>query len=317
MIDGIKLYARIDDFDSWQAQANLDFKTDCNIRTGEIGTSFELTGGGLKQVFSLRCQIGSYNLNLKRTSITQSGNTLNSVAHLIIRGSLHKNYHKGLNSQDFSFTQLLEEMAWLSEKVKISPENLILKNLEIGLNVEMSFPVFDFLSRNLVIYKSHQFNRYAPDQSGKSIGFYCPLSQYSLKIYDKAKQYGLNSNILRVELRYVKMAPLKGIGVRSLKDLEYALVLNKLYDKLKKAWEDVLLFDISELNEVPKLFVSTPAFIINANNPKYWQNLKEKSSSSYFFYRKKFNNYLEQNYNRIHRSISGKIREKMDVLLIQ
>lgn len=317
MIDGIKLYARIDDFDSWQASSDLEFKTDLNIETGEIGSTLQLADGGIKEVFEFKCKFGSYSLTLKRVSIMKSEAALSKVAHLIIRGSLHKNYHKGFNSPDFTFSQLLDEISWLSKKVKISPENLILKNLEFGLNIEVDFPVFDFLSRNLVIYKFHQFNRYAPDQTGKSIGFYCPLSQYSLKIYDKAKQYGLKSNILRVELRYKKMAPLKGIRANSLKDLGSTLVLNELFGKLTKAWEHVLLFDISELNEVPKLFVATPEFILNAKNPKYWEKLKQDNGNSYFYHRKKFNNYLASNNNRIHSSISAKMRDKMDGLLFQ
>ncbi len=317
MVDGIKLYARIDDFDSWQTQANLEFKIDCNLKTGEIGSSFQLTDGRYKQVFKFKCQIGSYNFTLIRTSITKSGNTLSSVAHLIIRGSLHKNYYKGFNSSDFSLSQLREEITWLSEKVKISPENLIITNLEFGLNIELKFPVFDFLSKNLIIFKSLPFNRYDPDQSGKCIGFYCPLSQYSLKVYDKAKQYGLKTNLLRVELRYKKMTPLKGTEIRSLKDLGSPLAQNELFTKLKKAWGDVLLFDISELNEAPKLFVNTPEFILNANNPKYWEWLKIDNRSSYFYFRKKFNNYLARNYNSNHTIICSKMCEKMEKLLVQ
>lgn len=78
---------------------------------------------------------------------------------------------------------------------------------------------YEFLNRNLISYKGNTFNRYTPDKNGVCLGFICELSQYSVKVYDKGKQNNLPYDLMRFELRFLKMQKLKALGIKHVSDL--------------------------------------------------------------------------------------------------
>ena len=59
-----------------------------------------------------------------------------------------------------------------------------------------------------------------PDRNGFILGKYCKLSQYSIKIYDKGKQYNLPYNLMRYEVRFTKMSIFKDKNVKTLNSLK-------------------------------------------------------------------------------------------------
>ena len=77
---------------------------------------------------------------------------------------------------------------------------------------------------------------------------------FYLKIYNKGFQFGMDENILRIEIKTKRMREFSGI--RTLADLT-TKNLDKAILRLLKRWDDVLLYDctINE-NNLSKLFIT-------------------------------------------------------------
>jgi hypothetical protein len=157
--------------------------------------------------------------------------------------------------------------------LKISNRNATIQNLEFGVNIPFPYPVFPYLKRNLISFKGQSFNKYNPDKNGVCLGYYCLLTQYSVKIYDKGKQNNLPYNLMRFELRFLKMQKLKGI--RTLSDLPDLLNIQSLLPLLLEAWDNVLLNDYSIDLKNQELKHGHKEVLKNGGNPKYWERLKE------------------------------------------
>ncbi|MCX6232280.1 MAG: hypothetical protein NTZ33_12135 [Bacteroidetes bacterium] len=155
----------------------------------------------------------------------------------------------------------------LCNKFNINPGITKLNNLEFGVNIQIPINPEKFF--NYVInYKGTPFHKF---NIKNAKGIECEKGHYYIKIYDKGYQYNQNGNLLRFEIKVVKMQYFekKGIKIKTISDL---LNINELYhlkDVLTATFNDILIYDYSinakELNEKQKLILS------NGNNPKYWE----------------------------------------------
>ena len=63
-----------------------------------------------------------------------------------------------------------------------------------------------FTKQNVISYKGKRFNSYTPDKNGVCLGYKRDEpKQYQVKIYDKDRQNQLSHNLMRFELRFVRM----------------------------------------------------------------------------------------------------------------
>ena len=180
---------------------HLYFSQDINTNTGEIRTTNKK---GKEQT---PFQIAYYNdLTFK---IFDTGS-------IYIYGSLHKYYNKGLhNYNDFDINAILGVLNDLNDKFDIMPEQCILKNIELGINIKTPIEpntILDncFLHKTkLLVYQYHSDEgRYKQ----------CEHSQYIVKVYNKTLQYqkkGLHPpiNCLRFELKFNKMEYFNKLGI--------------------------------------------------------------------------------------------------------
>ena len=205
MIDGISFQVEIKDIEKYKLSSRLTFTEDVDTSTGEIVISRHGT----------RISKGSFE-HYKLVIKENRGN-----AFLIVKGSLHKNHQNGENYHRFTYEDMKKELVYLEENLKIKLEDACIKNIEIGVNLEVDFKPFECLEQNLLSYKGSTFNSFAPNrQNGSIIGFDCEKTQYKIKIYDKGKQYNYRSkNILRFEVKTIKMQSLKKYGFETLADL--------------------------------------------------------------------------------------------------
>lgn len=171
--------------------------------------------------------------------------------HFIIQGSLHKFWNKGQhNHNDFQYKDLIKTLHELEVGLNLKLDEGQIQNLEYGLNITPPILKTEMFLRGLILHKGKPtFNDNENHFEFKNIsvngGDYRQVKrqQFYLKYYDKAKQYGLNNQILRIETKYVKSKPINSCGVYQLKDLLNIELLENLHNDLIKKWNEVLFIN--------------------------------------------------------------------------
>ena len=169
----------------------LDFKQRVNNRTGECEPYLEAEIDNLK--FKLYEHTGL----------------------LFLKGSLHKFYNAGdHNYNDFSFLDLKFTLEYLKEVFGINLKKCLLQNIEFGLNIEPGIEVKMILN-HLMLHKCQNF------ESGFK-GHYRQArhTEYFVKAYNKSFQYELNKQVLRYELKFIKMRKINQLGIFTLEDIK-------------------------------------------------------------------------------------------------
>ncbi len=190
-----------------------------------------------------------------------------------LTGSIHKYHNAGVHNADpFTLADLLATLDLLLTTFGIDPFTSILNNIEFGVNVVLPFRVARVLD-NLISYKGKPFY---PDREHGAYYWQCVFGQYVVKIYDKGAQYrdtvpGLPANLLRVEVKVLKMDYLKSRGVvlNTLADLLTVENYKPLGALLVEVFTSILFdeptIDPDTLNPKDRERYQT------GRNPKYWQ----------------------------------------------
>ena len=293
MIDFIKMVYVLDDIKEFILKHNNEMTGIGSLSTGELEFPYK------------------FKYRLYDVTIRQRSDGL--LYYIEIAGSLHKNYYNGMNYMPFSFKELEDEIYEVCEHFLFVPDKLKIQNLEIGINVKTSFSPYEYLTNNLLLYKTKPFKAYKKGENGKELGYYCEgLPQ--VKIYDKGKQYDLPYNLLRFEIRYKKSFPLNKLGVITLGDLLKIQNLKKLSEKVCEAWGDVLLYeedlDLKSMNATKREIM----FYNYCEYTKNWMKWFRNFSRGYFYNKKKeykilINKYGKNEHSELGTSIKSKLEE--------
>lgn len=289
-MDGITLKTIIENFEVWRRSLNLSLVASVDIfDTGEIRTKKRNDA----TITTHRGKWETFDLIIKEVLSNTTGKHL---FYLTIKGSLHKNFYKGTNYLPFTWQQLQDQINHLCNALSINPSQAQISGLEIGVNICTPFEVTSFLMGNVISYKGNSFNRYKKDTAGVCLGIVCNLSQYEVKIYDKGLQNNLPYKLCRFELKYLKMQALNSRGIKYLSDLQNFTKVYNLQTMLLNAWNDVLIFDV--LQPVKKLPIKPREIelLIEGQNPKFWEQLKENNTGDHFKYVRKGFKKLVANY---------------------
>ena len=200
---------------------------------------------------------------------------------LLIRGSLHKyrsrikgiatrkqiEQYQGFNGDLFTLSDINETLQTLCEVIGFAPSLAVLQNIEIGVNCEVSFDPKEFL-KGMLFHRSN-FD-YKTDHEGNYIQF--NYQTYFLKIYNKGKQYDLPRNVLRVEIKVMKMTKLKELGVEleTLNDIR-AVTLLQAFEVLYNEFEAVTYYD--HTLRLEDLTSKQQGKAIEYQSKNYWQEL--------------------------------------------
>ncbi|WP_020607702.1 hypothetical protein [Spirosoma spitsbergense] len=189
-----------------------------------------------------------------------------------LKGSLHTFYNHVRdraalgNSDQFMVDHLLTALDQLVMSYQIDPFNAKLNNIEFGVNVSLPFPV-SLVLKNLVSYKNRPFTR---DTRSDTLYYQCETQRYIVKLYDKGHQYGLTTNLLRVEVKVLRMEYLRSRGVylTTLADLlnvaNYGTIGALLVDTFKAIIFDDPTIDPTRLNSRERSIYE------NGRNPRFW-----------------------------------------------
>jgi DNA replication initiation complex subunit (GINS family) len=185
-----------------------------------------------------------------------------------LQGSLHTYRNEGRhNYDDFTSVNVEEVIKELSERFEIDTTQTELNNVEFGVNIVLPFGVSVVLN-NLIVYKGEPFIRVVEE----GMNYYqCKKSHFIIKIYDKGKQYKLPDNVLRFEIKVMRMQYLKtkGVPIRYLSDLLNKRIYEPLGNILTEVFESILFGD-DTLNE-KVLSNKEKEVYLRGSNPKAWQ----------------------------------------------
>ena len=278
MFDGITIKYLILNFAAWKQAVNPSLFLSVGSDTGEVKTKKRINTATTTH----RGKFETYDLIVKEVLNDATGK---QTFYLTIKGSLHKNHYQGSNYLPFTWQNLQEQINHLCKNLCINPNEAQISTLEVGLNICTPFEVTPFIRRNIISYKGYSFNSYKPDRQGKCLGKYCDRpKQYSIKIYDKGLQFDLPENLMRFEQRFLKMQPLNKKGIKYLSDLQNFSKVDSLKEILFKAWNEVLIFDITgNLKNLP-IKQSEIEILNNGKNPKFWEGLKETINGDQYKY---------------------------------
>jgi hypothetical protein len=290
MLDGIKVTAIIEQ----ENRPNLI----------SFFSSIEKETGLLKEDSYEEGEFEEYKLQLLKLKSGRTGYRLN------IAGSFHKNHQRGTNFEPFTFGDLISEVRHLCTSLNIDPAKTYLQNLEIGLNLPVWFNSFEFLDRNLLAFQNSEFKKYDPDKQGRTIGFYCKKTDFTIKIYDKGFQFDLRSNLLRFEVKFNKMRRLKKLGIATLADLTDERKVKQLLSVLEKAWSEVLIYDLVELPLNIK--DSHRRFLEDCRYKDFWYKLNKESNQKFRDAKRRFNDLSVKYGSGTHARILKLIRIEWD-----
>lgn len=170
-------------------------------------------------------------------------------ANTFLEGSLHKMYNEVYtgnpqNFDEFHFGKLCEIIEYICNHLKIKPENLIIQNLEYGLNITTSLAPARILSAHTIHYKSKSVCINRDEISGEEAKYYrWQLSEYWIKLYDKGLHFNKRQNLLRLEKKITKSRSLRKIGIRTLYDLLDVKLFPLLLNDLVNEWQQICVVD--------------------------------------------------------------------------
>ena len=277
MIDGINIKKTIKNFTEWKEAVNPSLFLSVGSDTGEVKTKKRVD----TTTTTHRGKFETFDLIVKEVVNDATGK---QSFYLTVKGSLHKNHYQGTNYQPFTWQDLQEQINHLSKNLCINANEAQISTLEVGLNICTPFEVTPFINRNVISYKGNSFNKYTPDRQGVCLGIVCHLSQYAIKINNKGLQFDLPENLMRFELRYLKMQSLNHRGIKFLSDLQDFTKVDSLKEILLRAWNEVLIFDIPGNIKILPLKQNEIELLTNGKNPKFWEQLKESCTGDKYKY---------------------------------
>lgn len=208
---------------------------------------------------------------------------------MILQGSLHKYItYYNQNHDMFTWSKFKLAIKKLEKEFKLKPENLWITQLEWGVNIPPPCQT-KLILRNLFQHKKKDFEK--PIQQG---GDYHQVKhdRYYIKIYDKAKQYKLKKETIRLEIKQINWTEYRSKGIETLYDFihsDKSIFLNILCQKINEIifydplipttinsklgnlrfWQE--LVDLNNTGEYKKQVLK-----LKSHNLKYGNGIKEK-----------------------------------------
>jgi hypothetical protein len=213
-----------------------------------------------------------------------------------VKNSLHKLYNyretsEEQNYNDFSFSKICNEVDYLSKNI-IDAGKTKLTQLEFGLNIEIDKLPEILVRRNFIMhkYEGGSANNYQGNGELKLFSH----NNFFIKVYDKGKQFGLDENVLRFEIKFIRAKEFQKMGIFNIGDLKDKSNLRKLFKYLIKRFDEMNIIDdfdensVSDINDYNKLSRYT--------NPTFWtEEIKGIHQNKRSRYRNDFEKILRRN----------------------
>jgi hypothetical protein len=224
---------------------------------------------------------------------------------ITVEGSLHKYWNKGAhNFNDFGVNEIKEVLKDLKIEFDILPENCVLMQLEIGVNITPPIKTKNILE-SCIMHKRNPFKWIFT----KDEGYYVQIKnqRHFIKIYDKKTHYAkkgfqIDKEIMRIEKKWCKMFELNSKGIYTLHDL-INYDLSNFKTDLLQLWQDVLFCDLETIRSTKN--------DNKYNNVMWWSTLKYEN---FKYHRNQLNKLIKSNPSNVKNIVSNLISEKVDFL---
>ncbi len=290
LIDYVKLLLLNIDITRLLLLPYLDFKTDVSKQTGELGT---------KQIAKYHhCKITIYDTGivLFSGSIHKLYNSLNNIK---APNYNKEKLYKGYNGNQFNLNDILEVRRHLVNLFDCQPLQMAFQNIELGVNTEPKFNP-DLFIKGLLYQSGKQFERRYNNNYTQAMH-----QRYIFKIYNKGNQYGMNTNTLRIELKYKKMHEVKKLGIVTFADINIS-TLNNAKQELLRRFDEVVYYDYTI--DKKSQTVNVKRLLTKYSNPRYWfvtlkSNQRDRPKKRL---KKIINEYSENLHSQIRKEIINK-----------
>ena len=194
---------------------------------------------------------------------------------VVIEGSLHKYWNNGEhNFNDFDLKSVKIVLIEFLKTFKINPGDAIITQLEIGLNIQIDYPI-DQVLENVFFHRKTPFKWTYTKTEGN---YYQVEHQlYRIKIYDKSLQYKkhflIDQELLRVEINFQGVQLRNSFGVSTISDL-MSIPFSDFSETIKKEIASILFFDFT-INHSSQL-------IYKYANRNEWKKYIDRNQSSSF-----------------------------------
>ena len=292
MIDNIKFnILNKDEFEkNLEKKGLINVKSTYNVITGEAN-EYPKTGK-------------YHNLEVRVTPLSAT-----------IKGSLHKYFNiisgeGNQNYDDFSYAQFQFALNHLCETLSIDKEETKITNLEFGFNIEIKQSPKSIIDNQVLMYDYLDHNK---NHNYRGKGSYKEFvkTDYSIKIYDKSKQYRIShKNILRIELKMINSRYIQRMGIFNLNQLGKG-AFKALFNVFLSHFNKLMIID--SLDAPQGIRIDQIVLFQGCTSPNYWSNLctKEKTEP-----KKEFKKLIEKNnHNKTQTLLRNRIIEKYKLLI--
>ncbi|MBS1776914.1 MAG: hypothetical protein JSS64_11615 [Bacteroidetes bacterium] len=203
-----------------------------------------------------------------------------------LAGSLHKYNNYGLHNADtYTMAALQNTISGIVDTFGIDAKECEIHGLEIGVNIPLPYPPIRLL-KNIVSFGGKTFEPINKRLLRNGVGV-C-LDRYSVKVYDKAKQSGVDvGNMLRFEVSVNKMQALEQYGIKTMADLQNPEKVYPLKAVLLNAVKNIVWTDTTV--NLDRLTDREQKQWLYYNNPRSWVNINRKKR---YYHLKKWNELL-------------------------
>lgn len=257
MIDNIKLFVtNKDEFEQKVCKSQkIDFKGEYDIETGEA-KDYPKKGK-------------YHNLDVRITEKTAS-----------ISGSLHKFFNSYLsdgkdihNYNSFDFNDLTNVIDELVNSLGFDIKKTKITNLEFGFNIPVDKDPKEILEKNVMFFNHKSHSRDLKFRGKGDLKDF-QKTDYTLKVYNKSKQYNQNEYILRIEIKITMKRVLERFGIFNLDDLKDKEKLTLLFkfflDKVNRLH---IIDDFEGIEDMPK---TVKEKLSKLTNSFYWNKVLKK-----------------------------------------
>lgn len=309
MFCGVKLECQISDFHQWKQKTGLDFVIKIGVECGEQkGTHFSN-----HTTYSYSAKHKRYKITVKEV---HRGDDTKPIYWLIVEGSLHESYFGGENHSRFFHSDICQEVRALCNKLALKPDQLVLRNCEIGVNIHFPFPAQQYALNAILLHKTKPFIPFEENRKGICLGVCCKLSEYWIKIYAKSLQFALPGELMRVEIKFKKMRTLnENYELRTLGDLLCSIKIKKLIKLLCTTWSNLLIYE--PCLDIDKLSLTKlqRELLLQAGNRSYWLELKNMNNGQFHKRRALFRSLMKKHGSNSQTAMLCSIREEWELLL--
>lgn len=190
---------------------------------------------------------------------------------LEVRGSFHKYAQGGSNWRDIGIHEITEAVHHFCEILLLHPSQLVLRNVEVGVNVPPPTPpkeLFPCLVHHKLI---------GPEVTDHGLQFV--HDGYWVKVYDKAAQEGLEEEVIRFEVKLTNMREARVLGFSTVSDLLLPENWLGIPDLLIKKFDDILIAERATKSD--GLLAKDIELLTNARDLGFWKGLSSSKRSRY------------------------------------